>query len=633
MLESQDAQAGHRANELSQEDWDFLLRLQEGPGQNNWAYNLAERLLPGMQGGMPAAEAVPAACAQRSFGHASSAAPGCGQPQSMPLQAAEQARVAYACDGQAASPQKASLATASACTTPPDIMLPGMPTACRAPVRNPVLRSCPLSGAVAPPTSGHLLDWPPSLNLPTSPHVPEVGPPSNKGESLSPWSTSAPGKLMAQWLASDLPISPHLGWLQPSSDRHNFMLLGQQGDELADQVLRYRSQARPTRKPRSAGRRPAVPSPHQPCLDSPGDQGSRKASSDGPGSQNRKSAPGTPKAEGSAQGTPQQTPKRALPQRPPQLPAGRATRSILPSKRTLEASEDAEQQNDSPGLSSDSPPPKRAARASSKAGSSAAQKRLQGASASSVYRGVSRHRLTQRWEASLWLAGKQMYLGGFQDEDDAARAYDLAALACKGPTVPTNFPAEGYSDSLAEIGGSSREEIVAWVRRRSSAFSRGRSRFRGVSGQAGHWEARIGTFGDRKNVSFGIHETEEEAARQYDRALIVEKGRAAKTNFPIVLYEEEVAFFESSIAKRFGGLNCPAAEAFMAEMTLPYDESGTGGPKPVQQLQQKNRGGRPRNNAASVIYGSALQLALSSSRPATAGEAGDIKPEQGLVPG
>ena len=65
-------------------------------------------------------------------------------------------------------------------------------------------------------------------------------------------------------------------------------------------------------------------------------------------------------------------------------------------------------------------------------------------------------RLTQMWEASLWLAGKQMYLGGFQDEDDAARAYDLAALACKGPAVPTNFPAEGYSDSLAEIGGSSR---------------------------------------------------------------------------------------------------------------------------------------------------------------------------------
>ena len=56
----------------------------------------------------------------------------------------------------------------------------------------------------------------------------------------------------------------------------------------------------------------------------------------------------------------------------------------------------------------------------------------------------------------MWLAGKQMYLGGFQDEDDAARAYDLAALACKGLSVPTNFPTEGYAEPLAEIGGSSR---------------------------------------------------------------------------------------------------------------------------------------------------------------------------------
>lgn len=70
--------------------------------------------------------------------------------------------------------------------------------------------------------------------------------------------------------------------------------------------------------------------------------------------------------------------------------------------------------------------------------------------------GMRACRLTQRWEASLWLAGKQMYLGGFQDEDDAARAYDLAALACKGLSVPTNFPVDSYTDSLTEIGGSSR---------------------------------------------------------------------------------------------------------------------------------------------------------------------------------
>ena len=65
-------------------------------------------------------------------------------------------------------------------------------------------------------------------------------------------------------------------------------------------------------------------------------------------------------------------------------------------------------------------------------------------------------RLTQRWEASLWLAGKQMYLGGFVAEEDAAHAYDLAALACKGLAVPTNFAPAEYQDSLAEVSGSSR---------------------------------------------------------------------------------------------------------------------------------------------------------------------------------
>ena len=80
-------------------------------------------------------------------------------------------------------------------------------------------------------------------------------------------------------------------------------------------------------------------------------------------------------------------------------------------------------------------------------------------------------------------------------------------------------------------------------------------------------------------------------------------------------------------ACRFGGLGCPAAQAFLAEMTLPY-EAGAAAVKPVQQLQQKNRGGRPRNNAASVIYGSALQTALNSTRPATAAEAERVPPEE-----
>ncbi|KDD72016.1 hypothetical protein H632_c3997p0, partial [Helicosporidium sp. ATCC 50920] len=139
-----------------------------------------------------------------------------------------------------------------------------------------------------------------------------------------------------------------------------------------------------------------------------------------------------------------------------------------------------------------------------------------------------------------------LYLGGFNSQEDAARAYDLAALACKGADAVVNFAREEYAAQLEEVAGFTREEVVAYVRRRSSAFSRGKSRFRGVSGHNGRWEARIGSFGGRKNVSFGVFESEEAAARQYDRALILEKGRSAKTNFPIRDYEIEVDEYEQS---------------------------------------------------------------------------------------
>ncbi len=51
-------------------------------------------------------------------------------------------------------------------------------------------------------------------------------------------------------------------------------------------------------------------------------------------------------------------------------------------------------------------------------------------------------------------------------------------------------------------------------------------------------------------VSFGNHDTEEEAARQYDRALVIEKGRGAKTNFPLADYEREVKEYVHLLGER-----------------------------------------------------------------------------------
>jgi hypothetical protein len=46
-----------------------------------------------------------------------------------------------------------------------------------------------------------------------------------------------------------------------------------------------------------------------------------------------------------------------------------------------------------------------------------------------------------------------------------------------------------------------------------------------------------------------VFETEEGAARQYDRALILEKGRTAKTNFPIRDYDAEATEYETHLMR------------------------------------------------------------------------------------
>ncbi|CAI7765375.1 unnamed protein product, partial [Closterium sp. NIES-54] len=76
--------------------------------------------------------------------------------------------------------------------------------------------------------------------------------------------------------------------------------------------------------------------------------------------------------------------------------------------------------------------------------------------------------LTKRWEASLWTNKKQLYLGGYDAEEKAARAYDIAALACKGAEAVTNFPRESYADSIGEYLGISCEALIAKLRRESS---------------------------------------------------------------------------------------------------------------------------------------------------------------------
>ncbi|PIN23205.1 hypothetical protein CDL12_04067 [Handroanthus impetiginosus] len=215
----------------------------------------------------------------------------------------------------------------------------------------------------------------------------------------------------------------------------------------------------------------------------------------------------------------------------------------------------------------------------------------------SIYRGVTRHRWTGRYEAHLWdnscrregqtRKGRQDYcilfvlknvLGGYDNEEKAARAYDLAALKYWGTTTTTNFPISNYEKEIEEMKHMTRQEYVASLRRKSSGFSRGASIYRGVTRhhQHGRWQARIGRVAGNKDLYLGTFSnhllnyslisflsyvfplklflifksiskqgTQEEAAEAYDIAAIKFRGLNAVTNFEISRYDVK-SILESS---------------------------------------------------------------------------------------
>ncbi|KVH94782.1 AP2/ERF domain-containing protein [Cynara cardunculus var. scolymus] len=85
---------------------------------------------------------------------------------------------------------------------------------------------------------------------------------------------------------------------------------------------------------------------------------------------------------------------------------------------------------------------------------------------------------------------RNMSLGAYDDEEAAARAYDLAALKYWGPGTLINFPVTDYTRDLEEMQNLSREDYLASLRRKGSGFSRGTSKCRGISST--RWDSPLG---------------------------------------------------------------------------------------------------------------------------------------------
>ncbi|GER42537.1 AP2-like ethylene-responsive transcription factor [Striga asiatica] len=147
-------------------------------------------------------------------------------------------------------------------------------------------------------------------------------------------------------------------------------------------------------------------------------------------------------------------------------------------------------------------------------------------SRSSQYRGVTFYRRTGRWESHIWDCGKQVYLGGFDTAHAAARAYDRAAIKFRGVDADINFTIGDYEEDTKQMKNLTKEEFVHILRRQSNGFSRGSSKYRGVTlHKYGRWEARMDQFLGNKS---------------YEQAAIKCNGRESVTNLEPNNYEREI---------------------------------------------------------------------------------------------
>lgn len=117
-----------------------------------------------------------------------------------------------------------------------------------------------------------------------------------------------------------------------------------------------------------------------------------------------------------------------------------------------------------------------------------------------IYKGV---RLTsyKKWVAQISINEKNTYIGTFNTDEEAAKAYDVAAIKHFGVFACLNFPDFDYSNYIP------------------NPYTKKGSKYRGVNWCSDRKKWRVSRQINNKRVRIGDYTTEKDAAKAYDEYL------------------------------------------------------------------------------------------------------------------
>src|SRR3989339_698495 len=140
----------------------------------------------------------------------------------------------------------------------------------------------------------------------------------------------------------------------------------------------------------------------------------------------------------------------------------------------------------------------------------------------SKYAGVSYRKARKKWCANIYYDGKQQWVGYFEKEIDAAKAYDKVMAYYNADVHKMNFAID-----LAEAPNNIRRRIrvAGKIKRKASSI------YLGVhySDRLHKWKAEISH--NKQCIHIGFFNSETEAASAYDKVARYYHGEKAQTNF------------------------------------------------------------------------------------------------------